>query len=96
MGEPTKTNLESGRNVPKVTDWASPVQIRPGHGRNESMVLVYNKPEQPSLEEDWPLLCRFEMVTDNSMFLRPPGMVRPKMTLMWVIKRNILTRRMEL
>ena len=60
VGDPANPSLESGRNVPMVTDWACPDQPRPGLGRNEPMVLVWTnpiaKPEQPSLEEDWPLL----------------------------------------
>ena len=71
MVEPTKyyPSLESGRNVPMVTDSGDlPEQLGPGLGCNEPMVLVWNEPEQSSLEEDWPLLWGFKMGMDNSMF----------------------------
>ena len=73
VGDPTKTSLESGLNMPMVSDWACPEQLRPGLGHNELMVLVWNKPEQPILKQlpivtDLSFLAGIKMVADNSMF----------------------------
>ena len=65
VGEPTETSLESGLNVPMVTDWTCLEQLRPGLGLNEPMVQVWTT--KPSLEQG-SLLDGFKMVTNNSMF----------------------------